>query len=42
MCDGSVLAVYSQAVDQQTNPAARSGAKPLWSPEIVKAMQVGQ
>jgi hypothetical protein len=42
MCDGSVLAAYNEAVEQQMKsmPAGQARGKPTWSPEIVKALAV--
>jgi len=40
MCDGSVLAEYNESVKGITGPRGLPPGKPMWSPEIIKALTV--
>jgi hypothetical protein len=40
MCDGSVLAEYNAAVSEIKGPRGLPPGKPMWSPEIIKALTV--
>jgi hypothetical protein len=44
MCDGSVLAAYNEAIEEQLKsmPAGQARGKPTWSPEIVKALETAK
>ncbi|MBZ5531972.1 MAG: hypothetical protein LAO20_11125 [Acidobacteriia bacterium] len=44
MCDGSVLAAYNEAIEEQLKsmPVGQARGKPTWSPEIVKALETAK